>query len=376
MKKLLIRTAAISLACIANAAMAQVPPDRWPAAPAPASNVIVYGLADSGIEYLTNTNAARQSLVRMPTLAGSFPSNIGFRGSEDLGGGLKALYNLELGYSVDTGQLQNGGRIFGRSAWVGLQGDFGTLMLGRMINMTYIANLRSNVLGPSIHSYPNLDTYLPNARSDNTIGYLGKFSNVTVGATFTTGRDATTVVAGPASTNCAGELAADKKACRQVTAMLAYDTPKYGMAASYDVLNGGPGAGFGLTRSDFDDRRIGVNGYVMVDKLKIGGGVIERSIDAAADTETRLMQIGVSYPLAPNVVVDAQVAQLDTKNSGNDSTMVVARATYSFSRRTATYVSLGRIKNEGAAAISLSAGGTVGPGLSQTGLMVGLRHSF
>jgi predicted porin len=375
MKTILRRTAAISLACFANSAMAQMPPDRWPAAPA-ASNVTIYGLADSGIEYLTNTNAAGKSLVRMPTLAGSFPSNIGFRGSEDLGNGLRAVYNLEMGYSVDGGQSQNGGRLFGRSAWVGLQGNFGTLMLGRMINMTYIANLRSNVLGPSIHSYPNLDGYLPNARSDNTVGYLGKFANVTVGATYSTGRDATTVVAGPGSTACGGELAADKQACRQVTAMLGYDTPKYGMAVSYDVLNGGPNAGFGLNRSDYDDRRIGVNGYVMVDKLRIGGGVIERDTDALLDTATRLMQIGASYPVAANVVVDAQVAKLDVKNSGNDSSIAVVRATYSFSRRTATYVSLGRMKNEGTAAISVSAGGTVGPGLSQTAMMVGLRHSF
>jgi predicted porin len=88
------------------------------------------------------------------------------------------------------------------------------------------------------------------------------------------------------------------------------------------------------------------------------------------------MQIGASYPVAANVVVDAQVAKLDVKNSGNDSSIAVVRATYSFSRRTATYVSLGRMKNEGTAAISVSAGGTVGPGLSQTAMMVGLRHSF
>jgi predicted porin len=356
--------------------MAQVPPDRWPAAATGAGNVQVYGLVDSGVEYLTNTNAAGDSVVRVPTLSGSLPSNIGFRGAEDLGGGLKALFSLEMGYAVDTGTLQNGGRLFGRSAWVGLQGRYGTLMLGRMINMTYIANLRSNVLGPSIHSYPNLDTYLPNARSDNTIGYIGKFSNLTVGATYSTGRDATSVVAGPASTACPGELGADSKACRQVTAMMAWDTPKYGMAMSWDVLNGGPNAGFGLTRSDYDDRRAGINGYVMVDKIKLAASVLDRKIDAAADTDTRLVQVGLSYPFAPNFVLDAQVAQLDVSRSDNDSTMAVARVTYSFSRRTATYVSLGRIDNDGLAAISLSAGGTVGAGLGQTGLMVGMRHSF
>ena len=158
--------------------------------------------------------------------------------------------------------------------------------------------------------------------------------------------------------------------------MLAYDTPKYGMAVSWDVLNGGPNAGFGLTRSDFDDRRAGINGYFMVDKLKLAASFLDRKIDAAADTDTRLVQVGLSYPFTPNIVLDAQVAQLNVSRSDNDSTMAVVRATYSFSRRTATYVSLGRIDNDGLAAISLSAGGTVGAGLGQTGLMVGLRHSF
>lgn len=376
MIKTVRHTAALLLACAASCAMAQVPPDRWPPSPPNSGNVQLYGLVDTGVEYLSNTNAAGDSVVRVPTLAGTFPSNIGFRGSEDLGGGLKALFNLELGYSVDTGVLQNGGRTFGRSAWVGLQGRHGTLMLGRMINMTYIANLRSNVLGPSIHSYPNLDTYLPNARSDNTIGYIGKFDRLTVGATFSTGRDATTVVAGPASTACPGELGADRKACRQVTAMLAYDTPKYGMALSWDVLNGGPNAGFGLTRSDYDDRRAGINGYFMVDKLKLAASLLDRKTDAAADTGSRLVQVGASYPFTPNFVLDAQLAQLNVDRSDNDSTMAVLRATYSFSRRTATYVSLGRMENDGAAAISLSAGGTVGAGLGQTGLMVGMRHAF
>jgi predicted porin len=367
--------AALPLLGLAQFANAQVPPDRWPALPA-TPTVAVYGMVDSGVEYLTNTNSAGASLTRVPTLAASFPSNIGFRGAEDLGHGLKALVNLEMGFAVDTGAVQNGGRLFGRAAWVGLQGDFGTLMFGRMINMTYIAGLRSNVLGPSIHSYPNLDSYLPNARSDNTIGYLGKFSGLTVGATYSTGRDATTVVAGPASTNCAGENANDSKACRQVTAMLAYDAKQFGVAASYDVLNGAPGAGFGMVRSDYDDRRVGLNGYVQFAGFKVAGGVIRRDVHAAIDSESLLSQIGISYPFAPNWVLDSQVARLNLKNSPNDSTMYVARATYGFSRRTATYASLGYIRNGGTAATSVSAGGTVGAGLDQTALMLGLRHSF
>jgi predicted porin len=60
------------------------------------STVTIYGIADTGIERLTNVNAQGHSLVRMPNLTGLVPSRLGFRGNEDLGGGLNAFFNLEM----------------------------------------------------------------------------------------------------------------------------------------------------------------------------------------------------------------------------------------------------------------------------------------
>ncbi len=57
-------------------------------------------------------------------------SRLGFKGSEDLGSGLKAIFNVEMGILADTGSSQ-GGLTFGRQAWVGLAGDFGTVKMGR-----------------------------------------------------------------------------------------------------------------------------------------------------------------------------------------------------------------------------------------------------
>jgi predicted porin len=94
------------------------------------SSVTLYGIADvnvqlidpkvSGVKSTTGVNSGHQSGSRW-----------GFRGSEDLGGGLKAVFTLENGFSVDTGTIGQGGRLFGRQAWVGLEGGFGTVALGR-----------------------------------------------------------------------------------------------------------------------------------------------------------------------------------------------------------------------------------------------------
>src|ERR1700730_4033662 len=132
------------------------------------SSVQVYDLMDTGVEYVTDVNPAGDAVVNMSSLAGSFPSNVGFRGAEDLGGGLQALFNLEPDYSVDTGISQQGRRLFGRAANVGLKGSFGTVTFGRQVNMTYIAILRANIMGPHIlmgqhiHSISSFDGYLPN----------------------------------------------------------------------------------------------------------------------------------------------------------------------------------------------------------------------
>ncbi|MRV75024.1 porin [Duganella sp. FT92W] len=360
---------AIRYACVllggmaASAAMAQ-------------SSVTVYGLVDSGIAYTTNINAAGDSITKIPSLTSSFPSRIGFRGTEDLGNGLQAVFTLENGLALDTGTTGQGGRLFGRQASVGLKGAWGTLTLGRQVNMTYLSGLKTDVLGPHLFAIGSIDPYLPNARSDNAIGYLGNFNEFTVGATYSLGRDAS-AAGGPAATNCAGEVAGNSKACRQITGLLGYDNKRFGITTSYDILYGNTGAAGGLTSSNNSDRRVTLNAYAMAGETKLGGGVIARKTNAATGvSESDLYYFGVSHPLSPLLVLDGQVAYRDLKNSNADVTMYVARLTYLLSKRTATYAAIGRMKNDGASAVALDAGGTVGVGKTQNGVMAGVRHAF
>lgn len=364
------------------------------ASAASAQNVTVYGLIDASVAHTTNVNAAGDSVTKMPSLTGSLPSRIGFRGVEDLGGGLQAVFTLENGFAPDSGTMGQGGRLFGRQASVGLKGSWGTLTLGRQINMTFIATQKSDVLGPNLFSISSIDLYLPNARSDNSVGYLGQFGGFTAGATWSFGRDASSA-GGPSATNCGGEFAVDSKACRQVTALLGYEQKRYGATASFDKLYGGPGAAGGLTSSGTSDRRVTLNGWAMVGETKIGGGVIARRTEAAATGtgaggtgggagaalatvvgESDLYYLGASHPVQPQLILDAQLAYRNAKNSDADVKMAVVRLMYFLSKRTAGYVGIGTMKNDGASAVALDAGGAVGAGKTQNGVMLGLRHLF
>ena len=94
------------------------------------SSVTLYGVIDTGVEYVSHANAAGDSIVRMPGITGEFPSRWGMRGVEDLGAGLKAVFVLESGFNVRAGDSGQGGRLFGRQSFVGLEGPWGRCLSG------------------------------------------------------------------------------------------------------------------------------------------------------------------------------------------------------------------------------------------------------
>jgi predicted porin len=341
------------------------------------SAVTVYGIVDTGVEYLSHVNAAGNSQVRMPSLAGGmFPSRLGLRGSEDLGGGLNAIFTLENGFAPDSGNLNQGGRLFGRQAWAGMSGKWGALTAGRTYSMLYLSTFDVDTLGPSTYGLAALDPFIPNAGHDNSLSYKGSFNGFIVGATYSLGRDVS-AAGGPSGTNCAGELAADKQACREWSAMLRYDGASWGVLAAYDRLNGGPGAAAGLSSSGQSDARLHVAGYANLHKWKFGAGLLRRDNEGSAtQPRSNLGYIDAAYRLTPTFTIDGQLARLDYRNSGNDSTHLLLRGMLDLSRRTTVYLAAGHIRNAGSAAVSLSSGGTVGAGMSQNGMIAGIKHTF
>lgn len=339
------------------------------------TSVQLYGLVDSGLAHITNADADGNSVTKVPSLTGSLPSRIGFRGTEELGNGLQAFFVLENGLSMDTGAVGQGGRLFGRAANVGLKGSWGTFTVGRQNNMTYLAAMKSDVMGPHLFSMSSIDLYIPNARSDNALGYLGNFNGVVVGGTYSFGRDGASA-GGPAATNCPGEVAGNAKACRQYTALLGYESTGWGLNATYDRIYGNAGAAGGLASSDNTDIRTTVNAYAMLGATRIGAGLMDRETNAVTGlAESVMVYLGASLPIGA-LTLDAQVATRNARRSSDDVTLYVARLTYALSKRTAVYASVGRMDNDGASAVALDAGGTVAPGMSQNGVILGMRHAF
>jgi predicted porin len=104
------------------------------------SSVTLYGIIDLGITYANNAQTgkvagrpagASQFALTDAHTTGLSGSRWGLRGSEDLGGSLKAIFVLENGFMANTGALAQGGAEFGRQAYVGLSSNYGTVTAGR-----------------------------------------------------------------------------------------------------------------------------------------------------------------------------------------------------------------------------------------------------
>ncbi|KVE66091.1 porin [Burkholderia vietnamiensis] len=96
------------------------------------SAVTLYGTVDNGITY-TNNQSGHRNIQASNGALGS--SKWGFLIKEDLGGGYSALARLENGFDINRGTLNNGGRLFGRQAYVGVGSPFGTVTMGRQYDL-------------------------------------------------------------------------------------------------------------------------------------------------------------------------------------------------------------------------------------------------
>jgi predicted porin len=98
------------------------------------SSVSLYGLIDEGIDYTNNTHGGAAFQMRSGNVTGS---RWGINGSEDLGGGYRAIFKLENGFTANNGVLGQGQREFGRQAYVGIASEqYGTLTFGRQYDPT------------------------------------------------------------------------------------------------------------------------------------------------------------------------------------------------------------------------------------------------
>ncbi len=137
------------------------------------SSVTLYGVVDTGVTY---TNNQQGHSAWEATSGNESAPRWGLMGTEDLGGGLKTTFRLENGFNIDNGQLGQGGRLFGRQAFVGMSSDkLGTVTLGRQYNAVQdiLGNMQisGTLTGYAAHPHDN-DDINNTFRTNNSAKYV------------------------------------------------------------------------------------------------------------------------------------------------------------------------------------------------------------
>lgn len=231
------------------------------------SSVTLYGVVDANVEYVNHEQSVTAAGVAIPGSSGSrvamqaggLSSNRwGLRGVEDIGGGLKGLFVLESGFSMDDGKLQQGGRLFGRQAFVGLQGNWGKVTLGRQYTTIFDMMANFSPSGYATQWEPVVGLLGPNFREDNVIKYTGAFGPLTVEGHWSFGERA-----GSTTANSAYGVGAN------------YFAGPFGIGVAYDevkVLTAAEALGLSGGNEYARDKRAAVAASYTVGPVKVMGG--------------------------------------------------------------------------------------------------------
>ena len=346
MKKSLI---ALAVLAASGAAMAQ-------------SSVTLFGIVDAGVGRVS----AGGTSVTGVTNSGLASSRLGFRGEEDLGGGLKAGFWLEGGISNDEGTGKGGGAAgpgfeFKRRSTISLMGGFGEVRLGRDLTVGYVNSLAADVfgdvgVGASIGK--NHFAGVIETRKGNGISYIlpsnlgGFYGQVQY-------------VFGEHPSN-----ATYKKAGDYLGARLGYRNGPLDTAVGFAKGRG--------ASADQDADQFNIFASYDLGVVKPFIGFNQEKNKAAVEVKYQSYLLGLTAPVGPGTV-RVSYNDVDLKNSGNDAQKFAIGYVYDLSKRTAIYGTYAHVKNKGAAAFGAAPGGltfTTPAGQNVNGYEFGIRHSF
>lgn len=337
------------------------------------TNVQIYGVMDAGIEHVSNASASGGGVSKVYS-GGSNNSRLGFRGTEELGGGLKAIFNLESGLLIDNGTTD--GPLFRRHANVGLEGKFGRVVIGRSWTTVYDFINPFDPMGyaPRYSWIPTGNGTLSNKYGmttgfDNMVKYQGQFNKLKVGASYG-----------------AGEVAGNASDGRKLAAGAAYELGKLRFVATGERVNGISNALGARSESKVYHAAVAYEASEAL-SLKAGHRHLKLAQVAGPVARANTWWAGTNYDLTPAVDLTAVLYYVDVKtgvtpaDSAADPRMFVVRAKYSFSKRTSVYATAAYAKAKGGIPVGVSRdntedGGTTGLADHQTGVLVGIQHRF
>lgn len=317
------------------------------------SSVTLYGVVDLAVERIKGET----SITRVAS-GQQQGSRWGLRGTEDLGGGLKAMFVLESGINADTGALGQGGRMFGRQSYLGLGGHWGAVRVGRQYSpMDDIAG----IVGTKTYDVLSVVPIIGNGdynRVNNAITYISPTIASTVfQLQYSLGEERP-------STDTSQDFA------KQVSAHALY-------------ANGPLTAGVSIMKvTDADGTTAGKQGK---DALLLAGAYDFGSVKVTAyyDAEDKAAKKLKVYGLAAafklgETTVSVGAAQAKDVNgsaaaASDDATVYTLQASHNLSKRTALYGHLTAVSNDAASALGFN---SPVAGSSSNGVQFGVRHRF
>ncbi|MFT4068490.1 porin [Paraburkholderia sp.] len=361
------------------------------------SSVTLYGLIDAGISYVNNAKSAtgHDSLTKYDDGVAQ-GSRWGIRGTEDLGGGLKALFVLENGFSSANGTAGQGGAMFGRQAYVGLSKDgIGSLTFGRQYSFTTDV-LGSNystggltVAGNYAYHINDIDQ-LTSSRINNSVKYSSaNFSGLTFGAMYGFSNQAGAFAGAPAVGTTAGSS-------RAYSFGLNYANGPFGIGAAYTDITypsqASPAFSTAVANVSIsgvhDLRSFGVGGRYMFGPATLWALYTNTRLEPTTGSSTTFAayEAGAKYAITPAITAGAGYTYMHLSNANRGHwNQVDLSADYALSKRTDVYVlgiyqiASGRNGTQDLQAqigSSTSYFGTSGTADNQLAFRLGLRHKF
>lgn len=318
------------------------------------STVSVYGLVDVGIARETGGAAGAVTKLTSGIANGS---RFGFKGKEDLGNGVAAVFVLENGFDATTGAMGQGGLLFGRQAYVGLEGPQGALRLGRQY--TPIDDLVAST-DPFYNGYAG--------RMQNVLaqGYVARANNEVSISTPSLGGFCAAAYYG------FGEVAGNMRAGRHVAVSGSYTQGPLVVRLAHQSTNNVTAAG--ATSGAAKNTLIGA--IYNAGSFKLHGTYGSSKTDAAgvASVNAHDLMLGVTVPFGSHALIASYVHRNDRLAVNRDATQLALGYTYDLSKRTTVYAAYGRIDNQNGA--RYLSGNATEPGTGPRAWDLGLRHRF
>ncbi|GHC92901.1 porin [Pseudorhodoferax aquiterrae] len=350
------RALALSLAAASLGASAQ-------------SSVTLFGVVDANVRYVKNSGLSSNYGM---SNSGLSSGRLGFRGVEDLGGGLKAGFWLESDVNADTGTISPTGKMFQRRSTVSLMGNWGEIRLGRDFSPASVHSFKYDPFGVIGIGGQNVTSRIPGAiasyyRHDNAVGYFTpNFGGLQAEFMFAPDEQATSNTG------------------RHMSGRLSYDNGPVSVSLSYGTTNvayNGTSTGkykqLGLAGSyNFGVAQLIASMYR--DDLPFG---TYGTAGVTAGSEDRWL-IGVNIPIGNDQIRASYVRTNARKGTAgyndSDADKWAIGYVHNMSKRTSIYGTVSRVSNDGGANFAIAGGAPTPGGWSgnSTGAEVGIKHSF